>query len=158
MAIEIERKFLVRDDSWRPHASTAAYYRQGYLVTSRRCSVRVRVAGDDGFLNIKGATLGASRAEYEYPIPVQDAEEMLERLCTRPLIEKTRYFVRSGRHTWEVDVFEGENTGLVLAEIELRHAHEEFERPAWLGEEVTDDRRYYNARLVEHPYREWGGV
>lgn len=155
MATEIERKFLVRDDSWRTHASVGTPYRQGYLSSATTCSIRVRVAGDKGFLNIKSATLGARRTEYEYEIPLQDANELLVQLCTHPLIEKVRYLVQHADHTWEVDVFEGENAGLVIAEIELEHEQESFELPQWAGEEVTGDPRYYNVSLVARPYRDW---
>ncbi len=129
--------------------------RQGYLGEAESASIRVRVAGSEAWLNIKSATLGIERLEYEYPIPVTDAEEMLDRLCRRPLIEKTRYRVPWHGHTWEVDVFEGENAGLVVAEIELGAPDEPFVKPPWTGEEVSDDRRYYNVCLVRHPYREW---
>jgi adenylate cyclase len=156
MATEIERKFLVRDESWRAHAAPGIFYRQGYLSSAPTCSIRVRVAGDQAHLNIKSATLGVARTEYEYPIPPEDGREMLATLCRGAVIEKTRYFVEHGRHTWEIDVFEGDNAGLVVAEIELRDTDEPFEYPPWLGREVSDDVRYYNACLVEHPYKEWG--
>jgi adenylate cyclase len=152
---EIERKFLLRNEGWREQAATGTAYCQGYLPGAESCSVRVRIAGDAAYLNIKGATLSVSRAEYEYPIPVADAREMLDRFCLRPLIEKTRYLVPQGDHTWEIDVFEGDNAGLVVAEIELSHEQEAFERPAWLGEEVSSDSRYYNVCLVKHPYKDW---
>lgn len=155
MATEIERKFLVRDDSWRGAARGSRYYRQGYLATTARCSVRVRIEDGAATLNVKGATPGVTRAEYEYPLPREDALQMLDALCEGGMIEKTRYFVPHGAHTWEVDVFEGENAGLVVAEIELGAEDEAFERPAWVGEEVSDDLRYYNARLARHPYRQW---
>jgi adenylate cyclase len=154
MGDEIERKFLVRDDRWRMRAMGTPY-RQGFLSTEPERTVRVRVAGDRGWLTVKGVTVGARRAEYEYEIPLEDAARMLETLCLRPLIEKVRYTLRTGRHTWEIDVFEGDNAGLVVAEVELDSEDEEFERPAWLGEEVTDDPRYFNASLVAHPYKDW---
>ena len=113
------------------------------------------MAGARAYLNIKGATLDIARSEYEYPIPVEDAEEMLDNFCHRPLIEKTRYLVRHGKHTWEVDIFEGDNAGLMVAEIELSDEHEPFEKPDWVGEEVSHDPRYYNVSLVEHPYKDW---
>ena len=156
MGIEIERKYLVRGDSWRQHASEGIRYRQGYLAGIEKCSVRLRIAGGSGFLNIKGATLGVQRSEYEYAIPLKDAEEILERFCDRPLIEKTRYLVPHGRHTWEVDVFEGDNAGLVVAEVELKSSNEAPELPEWVGVEVSDDPRYYNVCLTKHPYKEWG--
>lgn len=155
MATEIERKFLVKDDSWRREASDAVVMRQGYISEGERASIRVRVQGDQAFLNIKSATLGVWRREYDYPIPLGDAEEILDHLCEGPLIEKTRYHVEHAGHTWEVDVFEGDNAGLVVAEIELGSEDEVFEKPAWAGEEVSHDPRYYNVCLVKHPYKEW---
>ena len=154
MGQEIERKFLVRNDTWRRNA-TRTRYRQGFLSTELERTVRVRIAGDRGTLTIKGKTIGATRAEFEYDIPVADAAELLDTLCRRPLIEKVRYVLREGAHTWEIDVFEGDNTGLVVAEIELQAEDEAFERPDWLGEEVTDDPRYFNAHLVKSPYATW---
>lgn len=154
MGEEIERKFLVIDDAWRPFAE-AMRYRQGFLSTDPERTVRVRVAGERGTLTIKGITIGARRTEHEYEIPLADAQHMLDALCKRPLIEKVRYTLVLGSHTWEVDVFEGDNAGLVVAEIELQNEDEAFDRPSWLGEEVTDDPRYFNANLVAHPYRAW---
>ena len=155
MATEIERKFLLVSDAWRKAAAPGVHYRQGYLANNDSCSVRARIAGDTAYLNLKSATLGVSRTEFDYPIPVADAQVMLETLCAKPLIEKTRYLVQYGRHTWEIDEFEGENAGLVVAEIEIAREDEAFERPAWLGEEVSHDPRYYNVCLVKHPYKDW---
>lgn len=155
MAIEIERKFLLGNDDWRQLADQGQRMRQGYLAGSRKASVRVRISGDRANLNIKSATLGISRQEFEFPIPLEDADAMLDGLVEGPLIEKTRYHVVYGEHTWEIDEFHGDNQGLVVAEIELRHADEPFQRPAWLGEEVSGDPRYYNVSLVRHPYRQW---
>ena len=155
MGEELERKFLVRNDDWREGAQ-GSLYRQGFLSTEPERTVRVRVAESRGWITVKGRGLGLRRPEFEYEIPVDDAQEMLERLCQRPLIEKLRYKLRVGDHLWEIDVFEGDNAGLVLAEIELRSEEEPFETPAWLGEEVTGDARYFNANLVAHPYRSWG--
>ncbi len=129
--------------------------RQGYLNHETHCSVRVRTSGDRAWLNIKSVTIGAQRHEFEYEIPLADAHLMLDTLSRKPLIEKVRHFVDVGDHTWEIDEFEGDNAGLTVAEIELGHPDEAFERPAWLGEEVTHDVRYYNTRLSAHPYREW---
>jgi len=151
---EIERKFLVTNDTWRTKA-TGTRYRQGFLSTEPERTVRVRIAGDRGTLTIKGKTIGATRPEFEYDIPREDAEQLLDTLCQRPLIEKVRYLLPQGLHTWEVDVFEGDNAGLVVAEIELRSEDEVFERPPWLGEEVTHDARYFNASLVHKPYNRW---
>lgn len=155
MATEIERKFLVLDDSWRAEATRSVRMRQGYLSGGGQSSIRVRVQGDEAFLNIKSATLGVRRLEYEYPIPLRDAEEMLDRLCAGPLIEKTRYDVPRAGHVWEIDVFEGDNAGLVVAEIELDGEDDFFEKPAWAGAEVSHDPRYYNVSLVKNPYKNW---
>lgn len=155
MAIEIERKFLIKNGLWRDAVEHFCHYRQGYLIGAKKSSVRVRVAGDRAWLNIKGATLGVVRAEYEYEIPVSEANEMLENLCEKPLIEKVRYTVPHAGHVWEVDVFEGENEGLVVAEIELTDECEAFEKPEWVADEVSDDPRYYNVCLIDHPYSKW---
>lgn len=155
MATEIERKFLVVDDGWRAAADAGTRYRQGYLAASAECSVRVRAAAGGAWLNIKGATVGAARAEFEYPVPLADAEGMLAALCGGRVLEKTRYRVDHGAHVWEVDCFDGANAGLVVAEVELAAEDEAFERPPWVGREVTHEARYYNARLVTHPWREW---
>jgi len=153
MGKEIERKFLVTGDAWR--TGECSDYRQGYLSIDKQRTVRVRVAGDTAFLTVKGITEGATRAEYEYPIPVVDAQAMLESLCLRPLIEKRRYRILHGGMTWEIDEFLGDNTGLIVAEIELETAQQPFDKPAWLGEEVTSDPRFYNANLVTRPYNAW---
>lgn len=155
MAIEIERKFLVTSDAFKAEAERFQPYRQGYMIGSEKASVRVRISGDQARLNIKSATLGVTRQEYEYPIPVEDAQRILDDLCEKPLVEKVRYYVRHGAHLWEVDVFEGDNAGLVVAEIELDAVDEPFEQPVWLGEEVSDDARYYNSNLGKHPYKDW---
>ncbi len=154
MATEIERKFLLRHDSWREGAQ-GQRYRQGYLSTDKERVVRVRTVGDTGYLTIKGIARGISRLEFEYPIPLADAESMLESLCLGPIIDKTRYRIPYGEHVFEVDEFHGENTGLIVAEVELGSEDEGFERPDWLGEEVTDDSRYANAALIEHPFSAW---
>lgn len=155
MATEIERKFMVNDDRWRQQADTGTVFRQGYLLGSEHSSVRVRIEGNRANLNIKSATLGVRRQEYEYEIPLADAREMLDTLCVQPLIEKTRYRLAEGDHLWEIDVFGGDNAGLVVAEIELADEQEQFIRPDWLGEEVSHDPRYYNVSLVHHPYKDW---
>jgi len=154
MGEEIERKFLVSGEAWRETAE-GTRYRQGFLSTELERTVRVRVAGTRGSITVKGKSVGARRAEFEYEIPVADAERMLDTLCKRPLIEKVRYVLAVGAHTWEIDVFEGDNAGLVVAEIELRREDEAFERPEWVGDEVTDDPRYFNSNLVANPYRAW---
>jgi adenylate cyclase len=155
MANEIERKFLLRNDNWRKQVFRAKSIRQGYLVSDEIRSVRVRIADDEAYLNVKSATLGISRKEYEYTIPLQDAQELLDTLCRKPLLEKTRHFLHFGNHLWEVDVFEGDNAGLVVAEVELKDPEETFERPGWIGEEVSHDKRYYNACLIDNPYKNW---
>ncbi|GAB4269606.1 MAG: CYTH domain-containing protein [Methylomicrobium sp.] len=155
MAIEIEHKYLLINDEWRHLVTHSMRYRQGYLTSNSNCSVRVRTGNDKAWLNIKSATIGSSRDEYEYEIPYQDADEMMQRLCKRPLIEKTRHFVPVGKHIWEVDEFEGENEGLIVAEIELSSHEETFVKPSWIGQEVTSDLRYYNNNLAANPYRQW---
>jgi len=159
MATEIERKFLLSDDTWRTQADEGNTMRQGYFAgpeeNEKKASIRVRVDNEHAFLNIKSYELGISRQEYEYPIEREDAEKMLDTLCERPLVEKTRYKVFVDKHVWEIDVFSGDNQGLVVAEIELQDEHEAFTKPAWLGEEVSDDPRYYNVCLVQHPYKDW---
>lgn len=155
MATEIERKFLIVNDSWRNSVYRSEHLCQGYLVSDGCRSVRVRIADNRAYLNIKSATLGVSRSEYEYSIPVEDAREILDNLCRKPLLKKTRHYLRHGTHTWEIDVFEGDNAGLIVAEVELSHPDERFLKPAWAGEDVSHERRYYNACLVEHPYKDW---
>ena len=153
MGKEIERKFLVTGNAWR--AGKRSDYRQGYLSIDKQRTVRVRIAGEAAFLTVKGITEGATRAEYEYPIPVADAKAMLKTLCLRPIIEKRRYRLEHGGMTWEIDEFLGENAGLVVAEIELETAQQPFDKPAWVGEEVTTDPRFFNANLVASPYTTW---
>ena len=155
MALEIEHKFLLRDERWRDQVEHSLRMRQGYLVSDATRSVRVRVAGDQGYLNIKSGTLGIARREYEYRIPLAEAEELLNTLCEKPLLEKTRHFIHYGDHLWEVDEFSGDNAGLIVAEVELGAVDEAFARPDWIGEEVSHDLRYYNSQLVRHPYKDW---
>ena len=154
MGTEIERKFLVLGDSWREGAVGVAY-RQGYLTTDPERTVRVRIAGARAFLTIKGKTRGATRAEFEYAIPGEDAARLLE-LCPPPLVEKTRYTLNYGDREWVLDEFHGDNSGLLMAEVELDREDEDVELPPWAGTEVTDDPRYYNANLIATPYRTWG--
>ena len=155
MPIEIERKFLVQDDSWRQGAQGTSY-RQGYLTVDPERTVRVRIAGEKAFLTIKGKTEGMTRSEFEYPIPVEEAAQLLDNLCLLPLIEKVRYRISYGGRIWEVDEFDGDNRGLILAEVELEADDDHVELPPWAGEEVTSDSRYYNASLSRTPYRSWG--
>jgi adenylate cyclase len=155
VSVEIEHKYLVRKDLWYAIRKPEGIdIRQGYLVTSAEKTIRVRIAGAVAFLTIKGPTEYASRSEYEYSIPLSDAEELLG-LCSSPLIEKTRYRLEYSGKTWEVDEFFGENDGLILAEIELAGESETYEKPAWIGENVTADPRYYNSYLSVHPFRGW---
>lgn len=154
MATEIERKFLVKDDAWRS-LGTGTTYRQGYIYTENRTTVRVRLAGERSYLTIKGKRVGATRSEFEYLIPREDGEIMLETLCNRPLIEKVRYRIPQDDVVWEIDEFLGENIGLILAEVELTAENQAIVLPDWIGKEVTDDFRYYNSYLARHPYREW---
>jgi len=161
MAIEVERKFLVIGDGWRAAAHEVLPMAQGYLNDSAsldsgamRSSVRVRISGGQAWLNIKSVEVGASRQEFDYPIPVADARALLA-LCVGGSIDKRRHLVRHGGHLWEVDEFLGGNAGLVVAEVELGSVDEAFERPEWLGEEVTHDTRYYNLALATTPYARW---
>jgi CYTH domain-containing protein len=155
MGREIERKFLVRRDLWRPDPGQGVRYRQGYLSTDPARVVRVRTAGERAYLTIKGLTAGLERAEYEYPIPLADADALLDSICLRPIIEKTRYRIPYGDRVWEVDDFAGENAGLLIAEVELPEPDAKFERPPWLGDEVSADPRYFNSSLIAHPYSRW---
>lgn len=155
MALEIERKFLLNSDAWRSQVQQSQLLRQGYLNREARCSVRVRSDGERGWLNIKSVTIGAQRSEFEYEIPLADADQLLDELCHKPLIEKSRHFIQQGAHLWEIDEFAGDNAGLIVAEIELDHPEESFEKPTWLGEEVTHDVRYYNTSLSRSPYKDW---
>lgn len=154
MGREIERKFLVRMDVWRPQGP-GALFKQGYLSSQKSRVVRVRLAGDTATLTIKGPTTGLSRSEFEYPIPVEDAAIMLETLCERPLIEKHRHLETFAGNVWEIDVFHGDNEGLVVAELELASEDQAFEKPPWVGDEVSLDPRYFNANLMTAPYSTW---
>jgi|TARA_B100001964_G_C14245248_1_gene607090 CYTH domain-containing protein len=151
---EIERKFLLKNDSWRVEGS-GTLYRQGYLSTVSERTVRIRLINDQGFLTIKGIPVGARRAEYEYEIPAGEASEMLDNLCEHPLIEKTRYRVEYQDMVWEIDEFKGDNAGLNIAEVELEDENQAVHMPDWVGEEVTGDPRYYNANLTANPYSQW---
>ncbi len=156
MPIEIERKFLVDAQLWQPQGS-ASHYRQGYVCISEKRVVRVRIADQSAYLTLKGALPGSSiaRLEYEYPIPLADAEEMLARLCPLSPIDKVRYRFHHGQQLWEVDIFVGANSGLILAEVELIHIDQVVELPPWIDREVTEDPRYSNAYLSQHPYNLW---
>ena len=155
MGHEIERKFLLANDGWRAGAE-GKVYRQGYLQTAVERNVRVRTIGERGFLTIKSQTSGITRLEFEYEIPIADADEILDDLCERPLIEKTRYKVEHAGLVWEIDEFAGDNAGLVVAEVELEHEDQQIDLPPWVGREVSDDPRYLNSNLVASPYSTWG--
>jgi CYTH domain-containing protein len=152
MAVEIERKFLVIGDGWR--TADGVLYRQGYLNRDKTRTVRVRLAGEQAFLTIKGKTVGISRAEFEYAIPVADANDLLA-LCDGTLIEKIRHKITYAGILWEVDEFLGDNAGLVVAEVELQAADQQLELPDWVGVDVSDDARYYNSNLSSHPFLSW---
>jgi len=155
MAVEIEHKFLLANDDWRKYIDRSVKYRQGYLSSQPTSSIRIRIDGKQAWLNIKSATIGTHRYEYEYEIPIADANEIISNLCGKSLIEKTRHFVVDDGNLWEIDEFEGYNQGLCVAEIELSEIGQSFARPDWLGKEVTHDLRYYNNNLAIHPYSEW---
>ena len=154
MGVEIERKFLLQGDAWRG-LGQAVLLRQGYLSSARERVVRVRIEGEQAMLTIKGANVGATRGEWEYPIPLADAAELLDGLCEQPLIEKYRHRIEHAGMVWEVDEFLGANAGLIVAEIELASEDQPFEKPEWIGAEVSGDARYYNANLIRHPFSQW---
>lgn len=154
MALEIERKFLVNPHLWQP-LDKGILYRQGYIYTHNGNTVRVRIAGDKGFLTLKGKTHGMVRSEFEYEIPLEEAGEMLDTLCDRPLIEKIRYKLKIDNLMWEIDEFLGDNQGLLLAEVELSDENQPLNLPLWITEEVTQDSRYYNSNLAKKPYSQW---
>lgn len=154
MAKEIERKFLVRGDTWR-NLAEGQYYCQGYVPTQGKQTVRIRIIGEQGYLTLKGPVVGISRSEFEYQIPVADARAILAELCQTPLIEKYRYQITLDNLVWEVDEFLGENRGLIVAEVELTHAEQTVELPNWIGTEVTGDPKYYNSNLVKTPFNSW---
>jgi len=157
MKMEIERKFLVSGDGWRTAAGAGRSCEQGYIsAAGSGATVRVRRIGEKGFLTLKGASEGIARPEFEYEIPVDEADYMLEKFCEGRTVSKTRYVIQSAGMVWEIDEFSGENRGLVLAEIELEAENQAFEKPAWLGEEVSGDPRYYNAALAVNSYSKWG--
>ncbi len=154
MAKEIERKFLVKGDAWRSLAEGVSY-RQGYLNSQKERTVRIRTVGEKAYLTVKGPTRGVTRTEFEYEIPYEDCLAMLEELAEKPIIEKKRYRIPAGSYVWEVDEFFGVNEGLILAEIELPSEDAVFEKPDWIGEEVSGDPRYFNSSLVANPYSVW---
>ncbi|MGR8930931.1 MAG: CYTH domain-containing protein [Gammaproteobacteria bacterium] len=155
MALEVEHKFLLANDDWRNEIDHSEHYKQGYLSSSPLSSVRVRISDRHAWLNIKSATIGTHRQEFEYEIPLNDANTILDELCHKPLVDKMRHFVRHGGHVWEIDEFMGDNAGLIVAEVELSQIGECFQKPTWIGIEVTDDLRYYNNNLSKNPYKNW---
>ncbi len=154
MGIEIERKFLVEGDGWKSAAEEGLACRQGYLDSGQGATVRVRIIGREAFLTIKGATTGITRSEFEYEIPVSDAAELLK-LCGDAIVEKRRHFIKHSGMIWELDVFSGANTGLIMAEIELDSERQPFVLPEWVGEDVSSDPRYRNVYLARHPFGNW---
>ena len=154
MAQKIERKFLTKSDAWRSNAK-GMFYRQGYLSIVKERTVRIRTIGNKGYITVKGIAKGAVRAEYEYEIPVKDANEMLNTLCEQPIIEKTRYEIVYNELTWVVDEFEGVNKGLILVEVELSDENQQIDLPDWVGAEVTGDPNYFNSNLIRNPYLRW---
>lgn len=155
MAQEIERKFLVKNQKWQENILSETIIKQGYLANQDNATVRIRITKGTAYLTIKSATKGISRSEFEYEIPVADAEEMLSTVAQQPFIDKTRYKIQCGEHVWDLDVFEGANNGLIVAEVELGSEEESFILPEWAGEEVSQDPRYYNANLINHPFNRW---
>lgn len=154
MGKEIERKFLVKGSNWQKSLK-GSLIQQGYIVNRKEKVVRIRIMNNKGYLTIKGTTTGATRNEYEYAIPLEDARQMLNNLCEKPILEKHRYKINHDGMTWEIDIFHGENEGLIVAEIELEYEDQEFEKPDWVDMEVTDDPNYFNSNLVKNPYSQW---
>lgn len=154
MALEIERKYLVELEKLGT-LENGTRIKQGYLSTNKDAVVRVRVKNDKAYLTIKGSNIGVTRLEFEYEIPLDEANEMLDKLCQKPVIDKTRYLIDYENHTWELDVFYGDNEGLVVVEVELSSEDETIILPSWVKEEVTSDARYYNSNLMKHPFKDW---
>ena len=162
MGTEIERKYLVKAAEWRSHLQKlqqefpelGEQYCQGYIPTINRTTVRLRIIGSQGYITIKSPTKGYTRSEFEYPIPLEDARQMLKTLCVKPLIEKTRYKIKHGNLIWEIDEFVGENKGLIIAEVELENEAQKIELPHWIDKEVRD-KKYFNSSLVKYPYSQW---
>ena len=154
MAKEIERKFLVIGNKWRELAN-GTHYRQGYLNSIKERTVRIRTINDKAYLTVKGPTVGVTRMEFEYEIPYNDCVEMLDNLAEKPIIEKTRYKIKADDLVWEIDEFFGVNEGLIVAEVELQSEEQKFEKPEWIGEEISGDPRYFNSNLVNNPYTTW---
>ena len=156
MPLEIERKFLLKNDNWRRYADKGSAIKQGYLNSHIERTVRIRIINKGGIITIKGKTTGVTRKEFEYKIPLADALELIK-LCEKPIIEKTRYKIETETGLiWEIDEFSGQNTGLIIAEVELEQEHQSVIIPQWIGKEVSDDPRYYNANLIQNPFENWG--
>ncbi|MCI5144554.1 MAG: CYTH domain-containing protein [Candidatus Electrothrix sp. AR3] len=155
MAQEIERKFII-DISQLGELKSGVEIKQGYISTVDNSTVRIRLSGDKAFLTLKGENTGATRSEFEYAIPVKDANEMLAELCSGPVIDKTRYLVEHCGHTWEVDIFRGDNDGLIVAEVEMQSENESVDIPPWVMKEVTGEAKYYNSNLLNNPFKNWG--
>lgn len=156
MGVEIERKFLVVGEAWLSDVTQRTHIVQGYLAATDTLTLRVRIKGERAYLTLKGTSTNISRSEFEYEVPLADARAMLDQLAQGPVIDKVRHLVPVGDHTWEVDVFAGDNAGLVMAEVELASEGEAFVTPAWAGREVSDDARYYNVNLAREPFGRWG--
>lgn len=157
MGVEVERKFLVKRELLSLPLQ-GQEMKQGYISGGNNTTVRIRIAGEKAFLTLKGKTVGISRSEFEYEIPKSDADQMLDEFCDGKVVKKIRYEVTFGNHLWEVDVFEGENSGLIIAEIELSHSEESFEKPQWLEKEVSGDKQYFNSYLLDIPYNSWDSL
>jgi adenylate cyclase len=155
MGLEIEKKYLLKDDSWKKQVISGIYYRQGYISSQPGRVVRIRTIEDKAYLTIKGKSIGAVRSEYEYEIPYEEAVEILTQVCEKPIIEKIRYKLMYKDLLWEIDEFEAENKGLVVAEVELEDESQNIDLPPWVGEEVTTQEKYYNASLVKKPFSAW---
>lgn len=154
MAIEIERKFLVINSGWRKQVYHKKNIAQGYLSTNPERTVRIRISNETGIITIKGKSEGVSRAEFEYEVPLDDAQELMK-LCERPVIEKVRNLVKFEGKIWEVDEFSGDNQGLIVAEVELVNEQESVPLPSWVGKEVSTEKKYFNASLIKDPYSQW---
>jgi adenylate cyclase len=154
MGIEIERKFLV-DTNLLPTLTAGVHIKQGYIQTADKTVVRVRIKDQEAYLTIKGENQGIKRLEFEYPIPIENAHQMIDNLCSKNVIDKIRYEVRIENHVWEIDIFHGENDGLIIAEVELNDENEDLFIPDWILKEVSHDAKYYNSNLIANPFLKW---
>jgi len=154
MAVEIERKFLLANSNWRALINNSTSIKQGYLNSNHERTTRVRIKGDKGFLTVKGKSNGTKRLEFEYEIPLDDANEMLQ-LCEKPIIEKIRYEIHINDDIWEIDEFDGDNKGLLVAEVELENENQEVTIPEWIGTEVSHENKYFNSSLIKNPFSRW---